>query len=155
MISKAKSVSLTIPGIVGIVVPVVLSLFDPWSFEGFKIGLIVFGLGLIVLLICLIDFTSKAKETLAPFEPPKKLVKKGPYRYVRNPIYFGVLLMTGGIGIISASVLTVFYLVILFAALHLRIILFEEPSLAKRFPDWREYATNVPRWIPRLKPWKD
>ena len=92
--------------------------------------------------------------TLAPWMPTKKLVISGLYRYVRNPMILGVLLVLWGESILFCSYRIAIWLVVFFIINHLYFSLFEEPGLIKRFGrEYVEYKKNVRRWIPRLKPW--
>jgi len=99
-------------------------------------------------------FAVKGKGTAAPWNPPKKLVVSGPYRYVRNPMITSVLTMQ----IAEALLLNTWLCWLLFALFwSINMIyfpLFEEKDLEKRFGEsYLEYKRNVPRWIPRLTPW--
>jgi len=114
---------------------------------------VVFGIALMVWTNRL--FAKVGHGTLAPWEPPKKLVVRGVYRHVRNPMITGALCILLGEAIFFGS----WPLLCLFGfALILNLIyipLSEEPGLAKRFgEDYLRYKQNVPRWIPRLRPWK-
>jgi Kef-type K+ transport system membrane component KefB len=95
-------------------------------------------------------------RTLAPWNPTQKLVVQGVYRHVRNPMITGVSCILLGEAIFFGSpwLLGWFGLFVLVNMLY--IPLGEEPGLAKRFgEDYLVYKQNVPRWIPRLRPWKD
>lgn len=115
--------------------------------------LIIGGLGFVV-------YTNKAflrigKGTLAPWDPPKKLVVAGAYRYVRNPMISGVLMIVLGETLIFSSIELFILFILFFIVNHIYFIYLEEPGLMKRFgDDYAEYKKNVPRWIPRLTPWK-
>jgi protein-S-isoprenylcysteine O-methyltransferase Ste14 len=90
------------------------------------------------------------KGTLAPWDPPKHLVIVGLYRFTRNPMYVGVLLMTAGWSLLAGSPSLAGYVVILAIAFHLRVVLFEEPRLRKQFgEEWASYSATVSRWMPR------
>jgi protein-S-isoprenylcysteine O-methyltransferase Ste14 len=119
------------------------------------IGIICVILGLVLMIATIRLFVTVGKGTLAPWEPPQKLVVRGIYRYVRNPMISGVLLVLLGEALLTAS-LTLFY--VLLAAVVINAIyipLSEEPGLVKRFGDeYLTYKRNVPRWIPRLTPWE-
>ena len=113
---------------------------------------ILVGMGLLIFTIS--QFFEHGEGTLAPWDPPQKLVVEGLYRYVRNPMHSGVFLVMMGEGILLGSEI-VFYSGLFFMLLHLWYIpAHEEMRLRERFGDaYEEYVRNVPRWIPRLRPW--
>jgi protein-S-isoprenylcysteine O-methyltransferase Ste14 len=116
-------------------------------------ALVCMGLVLVVATIRL--FITVGKGTLAPWNPPQRLVVRGVYRHVRNPMIAGVLFVVLGEAIVAASLplLGLFALAVIVNAVY--IPLSEEPGLAKRFgDDYLTYKQNVPRWIPRLRPWR-
>jgi protein-S-isoprenylcysteine O-methyltransferase Ste14 len=99
-------------------------------------------------------FASVGNGTLAPWDPPKKLVVVGIYLHVRNPMITGVLFIALGEGLFfgSWSILILFGIFLVLNMIY--IPLSEEKGLLKRFgEDYLLYARNVPRWIPRLKVW--
>jgi protein-S-isoprenylcysteine O-methyltransferase Ste14 len=109
------------------------------------------GLGLLGLMWCVRDFYVSGKGTLAPWDPPARLVIVGLYRYTRNPMYVSVLLFVGGWSAVAASPVLACYAAVVAVAFHLRVLLHEEPWLAKNFgPEWSAYSARVPRWIPRF-----
>jgi protein-S-isoprenylcysteine O-methyltransferase Ste14 len=98
-------------------------------------------------------FAVRGKGTPLPLDPPKKLVVEGPYRIVRNPMYWGV----GSVMLGEATVFHSDVLLQLVAAFAVGVILFvlsiEEPGLRAKFgADYDEYCRRVPRWLPRFKP---
>ena len=104
------------------------------------------------MIWCFRDFTVKGRGTPAPVDPPKELVITGLYRYVRNPMYVsGLIVLTGWI-LWSPSLPLITALLLFFAAAHLFVTLYEEPTLKKKFgASYEEYLRRVPRWIPRIK----
>ncbi len=107
--------------------------------------------GGMMILLCFWDFLVKGKGTPAPIDPPKELVITGLYRYIRNPMYAGVLLMLFSEFLWLGYLNMLFYALFFFAAFHLFIIFYEEPTLKKSFGDhYRFYLNTVPRWIPRF-----
>ena len=87
-----------------------------------------------------------------PLDPPKELVVTGPYRYVRNPIYVGVLIIVMGYFLWFKTVWMVIYAVVAFLGIHLFVTLYEEPTLKKKFgAAYENYCKSVPRWIPKFK----
>ncbi len=93
--------------------------------------------------------------TPAPWDPPHNLVIRGPYRYVRNPMITGVLLVLLAEAMLFQSWPITLWMGIFFVANAIYFPLIEEKGLEKRFgDDYRVYKTHVPRWIPRLRPWQ-
>ena len=108
-------------------------------------------LGAAILLWCVRDFYVSGKGTLAPWDPPKHLVTVGLYRFTRNPMYVGVLLLLCGWSVLAGSPLLAGYTVFLAIAFHLRVVLYEEPRLKTQFgSEWPNYAATVPRWFSLL-----
>jgi len=119
------------------------------------LGSILVGLGVLLVYKTISLFATVGKGTLAPWDPPRRLVIRGPYRHVRNPMISGVLSILLGEAILLGSVPLVVWFVIDLALNALTIPLVEEPILEGRFgSDYVTYKRNVPRWIPRPKPWK-
>ena len=110
------------------------------------------GLGLAIRTVRL--FATDGDGTPAPWEPPAKLVVRGPYRHVRNPMISGVVLMLTAEALVLQSWPLAAWLAFFFAANAVYIPLIEEKGLEKRFgDDYRAYKANVPRLIPRLTAW--
>ena len=114
-------------------------------------------LGFAVALRCVWDFGWTGRGTPAPIAPPQRLVVVGFYRYVRNPMYVGFL--TGWVclwvvfGRANSAALIAACVTVLFVALFVRF--YEEPHLRKVFgADYETYCRNVPRWLPRVRPWR-
>ena len=113
--------------------------------------------GFTLALNCIWDFGRHGRGTPAPFAPPQRLVVTGWYRYVRNPMYLGFFLGWLGLwavfGRASLSALAVALGMVLIAILFVRF--YEEPALRRMFgADYDEYCRNVPRWLPRPRPWQ-
>ena len=108
-----------------------------------------FVLGAAVYFQCLWAFATTGRGTPAPIDPPKRLVVRGLYRYVRNPMYVGVLLVLVGWAVLSASRQIVVYGATVAVFFHLFVVLVEEPWLRHRFGDsYEEYRRTVRRWLP-------
>ena len=123
---------------------------------GFKIypGLILILTGLVIMSITISSFIRIGRGTLAPWSPPKRLVIKGPYRYVRNPMILGVLTVLLGEAVCLWSKNILLWAVSFFFINTIFFIISEEPDLENRFgDDYREYKKHVSRWIPRLRPY--
>jgi protein-S-isoprenylcysteine O-methyltransferase Ste14 len=118
-------------------------------------GAICICLGLLLMTATIRLFVTVGKGTLAPWESPQRLVVQGVYRHVRNPMISGVLFVLLGESVITASV-PLFRWFILFGVINaIYIPVLEEPGLVGRFgEEYLAYKRHVPRWIPRLTPWK-
>ena len=111
-------------------------------------------MGLTLFVSTLARFAREGRGTLAPWDPPRVLVVRGVYRYVRNPMISGVLFILLAEALLIGS-RRIFIWFIVFLTVNLVYIpLLEEPGLAARFGEqYRVYKKNVPRWLPRVKPW--
>ncbi len=115
-------------------------------------ALVCAGLGVFVATVRL--FASAGRGTLAPWDPPQRLVVRGPYRYVRHPMITGVALILAGEALALGSPSIGIWLAAFVAANAIYLPLVEEPALMRRFgPDYELYMANVRRWIPRSRPW--
>lgn len=148
---RALLALLLLPGSFAGLIPAWIVANDEWRKEGSLIGLVPMVLGGLVLLWCVRDFYVAGKGTLAPWQPPTRLVIVGLYRFVRNPMYVGILLLLLGWSWWAGSWLLFCYAMLFAVAFHLRVVLYEEPRLRKLFPtEWAAYAGRVRRWLPRL-----
>jgi protein-S-isoprenylcysteine O-methyltransferase Ste14 len=136
-----------LPGVVAFAVP--LLLFEPrWRRFSFGAGLVPLLAGIVLLLWCVREFYVAGRGTLAPWSPPRHLVVTRLYRFSRNPMYVAVVLILAGWAIAFRSWELVVYALAVAAAFHLRVLLSEEPWLARTFgPDWERYKAEVPRWF--------
>ena len=126
---------------------------SPWR----MLGILPLSVGIAIAFWCVANFVVAGRGTPAPFDAPRHLVIKGPYRYVRNPMYVGGLLFLGGWAWLFAdfSLTLLGYALGLIVALNLFIWLYEEPILRRKFNgDYKEFCLNVGRWIPRTQPWQ-
>ena len=118
-------------------------------------GLILLGVGLVLLVSSVARFAGEGRGTLAPWDPPRAFVVRGPYRFVRNPMISGVFMLLFGE---AFALLSAYHLgwAFSFVALNLAYIpLVEEPQLRRRFGGaYLEYCRHVRRFVPRLKPWR-
>jgi protein-S-isoprenylcysteine O-methyltransferase Ste14 len=107
--------------------------------------------GSTIVLRCFWDFIFTGHGTPNPVDPPKELVVSGLYRYVRNPIYVGVILIFTGYFFWLGRLALLAYLAIAILGLHLFVIGYEEPFLRRRFGEqYERYVQRVPRWIPKF-----
>lgn len=148
------------PGIVAGLVPWQIS---RWRFETPVSGwwtLRVFGAllaaaGVVVLLDSFARFALQGLGTPAPVLPARRLVVTGLYRYVRNPMYLAVASLIFGQGLLFGNVRVLVYGAVVCLCFHLFVIGYEEPTLHSTFgPEYEAFRAAVPRWIPRLTPWR-
>ena len=119
------------------------------------IGIVLLAIGVFLFTWSLKRFASEGDGTLAPWDPPRKLVVHGPYRYVRNPMISGVVfVLFGEAGILLSPAHVALAVTVLIVNL-IYIPLVEEPQLLRRFGDaYSEYCKHVPRLLPRARPWQ-
>ena len=112
------------------------------------LGTFLFISGIFILTICIVDFIKLGKGTLSPILPTKKLVCQGLYKYTRNPMYIGVILiLVGEVLFFKAPLLTI-YTMIVYLIFNIFIVYKEEPRLSKDFgTDYQRYRNKVKRWI--------
>jgi len=144
---KALLAFLALPGMVAFVVPLLIATQagsvwrQPW-------GLVPLVLGIAVLALTVREFYVAGRGTLAPWSPPRNLVTSGLYRVSRNPMYVGVLLILCGWAIGLQSWPLAIYAAGVAVAVHLRVLLHEEPFLARTHPEaWPAYRARVSRWL--------
>jgi protein-S-isoprenylcysteine O-methyltransferase Ste14 len=115
-------------------------------------AVIAVGFGMLVWTIAL--FATVGGGTLAPWQPPGRLVVRGIYRHVRNPMISAVILVLLGESALFGSAAVLAWCGFFFVGNVVYFKFSEEPGLVRRFGDeYLEYKRNVPRWIPRLRPW--
>lgn len=148
--------SLLLPVTILIVVPWLLDPHPvPAAGAQFLTGLAVIGLGLYIMARTIQGFFQVGQGTLAPWDPPHRMVIVGMYACVRNPMILGVITIVVGEALAVSSWPILGFAIFTFALNTVYFIFSEEPGLEKRFgEEYREYKRNVPRWIPRRTPWK-
>ena len=115
-------------------------------------GMIISTLGAFLALWCIFTFVWVGKGTPAPFDPPRKLVIHGPYRFVRNPMYLGAELVLAGAGLFYESLFLLGYAGVFLLVSHLFVISFEEPTLRTTFgTEYEIYCRKVKRWWPIIR----
>ncbi len=120
----------------------------------FWLGLAFAAAGLTLAVWTVRLFSTRGQGTPAPWDPPRKLVVRGPYRYVRNPMISSVLTMMAAEALFFQAWPLAAWMAYFFVANAVYFPLVEEKDLERRFgDDYRLYKANVPRWVPRLRPW--
>ena len=113
-------------------------------------GTIIVTIGTVIALWCVFTFVFIGKGTPAPFDPPRKLVVRGPYRFVRNPMYIGAGMTLAGAALYYESVSILIYTCLFFLITHLFVVLYEEPTLRRSFGvEYEAYTRRVRRWRPK------
>ena len=119
------------------------------------LGIAIFFAGLLLAVSTITLFSKLGNGTLAPWDPTSKMIITGPYAYVRNPMITGIVLILLGEALMLFSWAIALWTVIFLIINMFYFALSEEPGLRKRFgQEYEEYSRNVPRYIPRLTPWK-
>ena len=113
------------------------------------VGTVLMIAGGALVLSCASWFVVAGRGTPAPFDPPRSFVPGGPYRWVRNPMYLGALLVLIGFGSWHASLAMVLFALPALALAHVFVVLYEESTLRRRFGlPYVAYLARVNRWIP-------
>jgi protein-S-isoprenylcysteine O-methyltransferase Ste14 len=151
-----------------VVAPFVLAGLIPWWMTGWEfrpaflglevtrtIGVLLILIGLPGLVDSFARFALQGLGTPAPVAPTKNLVVTGLYRYVRNPIYVAVVAIIVGQALLFGAWGLVLLGAVFWLAFHLFVVAYEEPTLQGTFDaEYEVYRANVPRWVPRLTPWR-
>jgi protein-S-isoprenylcysteine O-methyltransferase Ste14 len=112
-------------------------------------AMIIGAIGAGIALWCIFTFAFVGKGTPAPFDPPRRLVIRGPYRFVRNPMYIGAGLALAGAALFYGSLSILTYAGVFLLAMHLFVIAYEEPTLRRTFgAEYETYCQQVSRWWP-------
>lgn len=153
-----------LPGTVTVAVPIWIARRNGIAFTApatpldvalFAAGLLALGGGLLLFAASLARFVTDGRGTLAPWDPPRRLVVRGPYRYVRNPMISGVIFITFGEAMVLRSMPHVGWALAFVLMNLVWIPLFEEPVLTAMFgDDYRRYRRHVRRFIPRMHPYE-
>jgi protein-S-isoprenylcysteine O-methyltransferase Ste14 len=147
-----------------ILLPGVVAGYVPWRFFGIGdvrvdsarplqlVGLVIVAMGVALLAGCIVEFARSGRGTLSPVDPPRHLVVRGLYRYVRNPMYLSVTTIVLGEALLAQSLALAAYWAVFFLAANLFVIGYEEPTLRRQFgASYDDYARTVGRWIPKLR----
>ena len=151
-----------------VVAPFVLAGLIPWQMTGWEfrpaflglevtraIGVLLISIGLPGLVDSFARFALQGLGTPAPVAPTKNLVVTGLYRHVRNPIYVAVVAIIVGQALLFGAWGLVPLGAVLWLGFHLFVLAYEEPTLQETFgAEYEAYRANVPRWVPRLTPWR-
>lgn len=140
----------------------------PWWISGWRVqrpflgavelrlaGAVLLLLGAAALVDSFARFALRGLGTPAPVAPPRRLVVTGLYRHVRNPMYTGLVAAILGQALLFGNAALLLYALLVWLAVHLFVVLYEEPTLARTFGDeYAAFRASVPRWIPRVRGWR-
>jgi protein-S-isoprenylcysteine O-methyltransferase Ste14 len=119
------------------------------------IGIVLIVAGVPGLVDSFARFALQGLGTPAPIAPPQNLVVTGLYRHVRNPIYVALVAVILGQAVLLGEWRLILYSVLFWLACHVFVVMYEEPTLKRTFgAEYEAFRANVPRWIPRLTPWR-
>lgn len=148
-----------------ILLPGLFAGYLPWRFFGLDrlrvdwadpihlTGVMLVALGAALLGACIFEFARSGRGTLSPMDPPRHLVVRGLYRYVRNPMYLSVTTIVLGEALLTRSGALAAYWAVWFVCVNLFVMGYEEPTLRDQFGDsYDEYTRRAPRWIPLIRP---
>lgn len=146
-----------------VLLPGMIAGFIPWRYLGVGhvqiqwqnprhlAALLVMAAGVALLATCIWEFARSGRGTLSPVDPPKHLVVRGLYRYVRNPMYLAVTFIVLGEALLLWSLDLLLYWGVFFALVNIFVIGYEEPYLRNRFgAEYEDYTRRVGRWLPTL-----
>lgn len=146
--------TIVVPGTVTVFLPYLVLSQGPqaapesWGASQY-LALLPMGLGAAIYLRCVWDFAVIGHGTPAPIDPPRELVVRGLYRYVRNPMYLGVLMILLGEAVFFESRPLLQYAAGFLVVVHLFVVLLEEPILRRKFGEpYQRYCRLVRRWWP-------
>lgn len=115
---------------------------------GQYLGLFIGVIGIVITVHCIVRFGKEGKGTLSPADPTQKLVVSGLYKYSRNPMYVGVMMILAGEVLFTAQPILLYYALLILAAFNIFIVYWEEPRLSKDFgEEYNRYKQDVRRWI--------
>jgi protein-S-isoprenylcysteine O-methyltransferase Ste14 len=159
LLLKTTLFAVLIPGTVAGYIPYrIISRYCPSEGISFSIAMLLpmllFSAGLLVAMRCAMDFVVHGHGTPAPIDPPKQLVVQGLYRYTRNPMYLGILMILLGEAWGFWCGAQLLYAIVLWICFHLFVVFYEEPNLLQRFGEaYRLYRAAVPRWWVKWRPY--
>src|SRR2546427_8315088 len=129
----------------GIVRPATMGLLQ-------SLAMLIIVAGAALAIASVLTFAFIGKGTPAPFDPPRRLVIAGPYRWVRNPMYIGAGLVLLGAALFYGSIGLALYTIIFWSMAHLFVLFYEEPVLRRKFgADYDAYTATRRRWMPRWR----
>jgi protein-S-isoprenylcysteine O-methyltransferase Ste14 len=118
------------------------------------VGALMLLLGVALFVSSLYQIAKRGWGSVAPWDPPRRLVVRGPYRRVRNPMISGVLFTLFGEALLLQSLPLAGWALAFFLLSTTYVPVLEEPQLEARFgEEYRRYRRHVSRFLPRLRAW--
>jgi protein-S-isoprenylcysteine O-methyltransferase Ste14 len=112
-------------------------------------GVIAFAAGAVLTIACVLTFVTIGRGTPFPLDPPRRLVDRGPYAIIRNPMFAGAGLAMSGAALYYGSWWLLGYVGFFLTVTHLFVVTYEEPTLRETFgEEYAEYRAHVGRWWP-------
>ena len=154
---------LILPGTALIYIPLLIQwLGNGWPFSGliggapgWLLAVVLAAPAFALAIKTMLLFQKEGEGTPAPWDPPRKFVVSGPYRYMRNPMLTSVIMMILAEAAALSSVALLGWAVLFFLLNTAYFAFVEEPGLERRFGDaYRHYKASVPRWIPNARPYQ-
>lgn len=166
--TRSRAVSLAGSGLFLLLAPGLGAGYVPWLISRWRLagefgdssvvraaGIVLILLGVAALLECFFRFAWLGFGTPAPVAPTQRLIVSGLYRHVRNPMYVAVVTIVLGQALLLGQSRLLLYGAAGWLVFHLFVLTYEEPTLRRQFPDdYARYTRAVPRWIPRVRPWR-
>jgi protein-S-isoprenylcysteine O-methyltransferase Ste14 len=165
---KSRAASLVGSGLFLLIAPGTVALYLPWLLSRWRfqddlgawpplraVGTVLILLGALALFECFLRFALVGIGTPAPAAPTRHLIVSGLYRHVRNPMYVAVSALILGQALLFGDSRLLLYGAIVWLLFHMFVLGYEEPKLGRTFPDdYARFTAAVPRWLPRLRPWR-
>jgi protein-S-isoprenylcysteine O-methyltransferase Ste14 len=144
--------TLVVPGTFAVYLPWLIARALPIGSLGYVLtSSVLFLIGGTIYIWCLWDFATFGRGTPAPIDAPKRLLVRGLYRYTRNPMYVGVLIIIVGWAVLFQAPTLALYAFAVGVAFHLFVVLYEEPHLRRLFGvEYGNYCSRVSRWLPTV-----
>ena len=154
MIIRAILAFLALPAAVAGLFPWLISRIPAPAVSPWHYGIILMVIGGGILFASVVSFYRRGQGTLAPWEPPKHLVVQDLYRFNRNPMYVGVVMLVLGWALVTGNPWNYAYATLVPVIFHLRVVLYEEREMQRLFGrEWHAYRSAVPRWGLRFRPY--
>lgn len=151
MVVRLFFYALVLPGVILLYLPMRIGIGSGWFVDigpARYLGPMLMAAGLLLYFWCVLDFADERHVSVSPAAASQFIVQ-GPYQFVRNPMYIGGLTTLVGHGLWFQAPAMIPYILMVFVAFHLLIVLYEEPAFERRFGDeYRVYRESVRRWIP-------